>query len=319
MERRHRVVALIQPGLSPFELGVASEVFGTDRSDLGVAWYRFAVVAERPGLVPTEHGYRIEATHGLGTLARADTIVVTPTSQRRHPDAVLEALRRAHRRGARLVSLCSGAFVLAAAGLLDGRAATTHWMLCDELAARYPAVDLDPGVLYVDGGDVATSAGTAGSIDLCLHLVRQDLGAEVANAVARRMVVPPHREGGQAQYVDQPLNLAAGSDLFDDALAWALEHLHQPIAVEELARRSAMSQRTFARRFAAVTGTTPHQWLVHQRLQLAQRLLEATDWPVERIAEAAGMGSAANLRLHFQRVRRTSPARYRRTFRLRSA
>lgn len=319
MDRRHRVATMVCQGVSPFELGVASEVFGTDRSDLGVAWYRFALCTPSPGPVDTGLGFAIDVRHGLEVLRRADTIVVTPTSLRTYPPELLDELRRAQRRGVRLVSLCSGAFVLAAAGLLDGRPATTHWMHTDELQRCHPAVALEPSVLYVDDGDVLTSAGTASSIDLCLHLVRQDFGAEVANAVARRMVVPPHRDGGQAQYIDHPVHHTPGVDLFAAALDWAVEHLDRAISVEELARRSAMSPRTFARRFAASVGTTPHQWLTRQRVQLAQRLLETTDLSIERIAEESGMGTAANLRAHFQRLVGTSPARYRRTFQLRPA
>jgi transcriptional regulator GlxA family with amidase domain len=211
--------------------------------------------------------------------------------------------------------VCSGAFVLAAAGLLDGRRATTHWMFADDLAERYPEVKVDPDVLYVDEGDVLTSAGTAAGIDLCLHVVRLDFGAEIANAVARRMVVPPHRDGGQAQFVDEPVPDGPGADLFGDTLTYMQEHLDEPLPVDELAARSAMSPRTFARRFRAATGTTPHRWLVRQRVLLAQRLLETTDLPVDRVAERCGFGAAAGLRDHFTRQVRTSPLAYRRTFR----
>jgi transcriptional regulator GlxA family with amidase domain len=211
--------------------------------------------------------------------------------------------------------VCSGAFVLAAAGLLDGRRATTHWMYTDDLAAMYPEVKVDPDVLYVDEGDVLTSAGTAAGIDLCLHVVRQDFGAEIANAVARRMVVPPHRDGGQAQFVDEPVPDGPGIDLFGDTLAFMQEHLDEPLSVDDLAARAAMSPRTFARRFRASTGTTPHKWLVRQRVLLAQRLLETTDLPIDRVAERCGFGSAAGLREHFSRQVRTSPLSYRRTFR----
>ena len=213
-----------------------------------------------------------------------------------------------------MVSLCTGAFALAAAGLLDGRRATTHWAFAGELADRYPEVDVDPAVLYVDEGDILTSAGTAASIDLCLHLVRIDHGAEVANVVARHMVVPPHRDGGQAQYVDRPIDVLPGHDLFAATLAWIQDHLAHELSIDDLAARSAMSPRTFARRFAASTGTTPHQWITLQRIQLAQRLLETTDWSVERVATEAGLGTATNLRLHFQRLVHTTPTRYRSTF-----
>src|SRR5439155_24609056 len=249
-------------------------------------------------------------------LRRAHTIVVPVSATSKEPaEELLVELRRAHARGARLVSVCTGAFTLAAAGLLDGRRATTHWMHADELARRYPKVEVDPGVLYVDDGDILTSAGTAAGIDLCLHIVRLDFGAEIANYVARRMVVPPHRDGGQAQFVADPVPDLAPEDPFAPTLVWVMEHLHEPLVVDDLARRSAMSPRTFARRFRAVTGTTPHQWLLRQRVLLAQRLLETTDDPVERVAERCGFGSAAALRQQFQRVVRTSPLAYRRTFR----
>jgi transcriptional regulator GlxA family with amidase domain len=232
------------------------------------------------------------------------------------PDAVVAELRRAHRRGARLASLCSGAFILAAAGLLDGQRATTHWMYARQLAAMYPAVDVDPGVLYVGSDGVWTSAGTAAAIDLCLHFVRIDHGAEVANVVARRMVVPAHRDGGQAQYVEAPVPAAGG---FDDPLGhtldWAVNHLDEDLTVERLAHRATMSPRTFARRFKAATGTTPLQWVLTQRIVLAQRLLEGTDVPVEVVARQAGFGSAATLRLHFARNVGTAPLAYRHHFR----
>ena len=232
-----------------------------------------------------------------------------------HHAELLDALRAAHRRGARVMSFCTGAFELAEAGLLDGRRATTHWAHAEEFAERFPAVNLDPGVLYVDEGSVLTSAGTAAGIDLCLYVVRKDHGADVANGLARRMVVPPHRDGGQAQYVDDPVPDGPGADLFGETIAWLQAHLSEPITVEDLARRSAMSPRTFARRFRATAGTTPMQWVLRQRVLLAQRLLETTDEPVDRVAELAGFGSPAALRQHFHRLVRTSPTAYRRAFR----
>jgi transcriptional regulator GlxA family with amidase domain len=212
--------------------------------------------------------------------------------------------------------VCTGAFILAAAGLLDGRTVTTHWAHADDLARQYPLVDVNPDVLYVDDGDILTSAGTAAGIDLCLHVVRQDFGAEIANSVARRMVVPPHRDGGQAQFVDEPLPDLASSDPFTETLVWIQEHLDQPISVEHLAQLAAMSPRTFARRFRATTGTTPHHWLIRQRVLLAQRLLETTDHSVELVASRCGFGTATNLRQHFQRLVCTTPNGYRRTFRV---
>lgn len=317
--RRHLVAALVLPGATQFEFAAACEVFGEDRSDLGVDWYDFIVCTAGPGPVDLGRGFSVATEHGLEDLVAADTVVVVPARETEIPADVLEALRRAHAGGARMVSLCTGAFVLAAAGLLDDRPATTHWLHAPELARRHPQIRIDPNVLYVDDGDVLTSAGTAASIDLCLHLVRKDFGAEVANIVARRLVVPPHRDGGQAQYVDHPVADRPGVDWFDEALAWAEANLREPITIEDLASRSAMSTRTFTRRFRAATGTTPHAWLTQQRVQLAQRLLETTDRSVEWIAAECGLGTAANLRLHFQRIVSTSPLKYRRTFQVRSS
>jgi len=315
--RRHTVAVLAFDGVSPFELSVACEVFGFDRSDLGVPWYGFLVCAVEGRPVVSEVGFEIHTPHGLSDLRRADTVIVPAryTGDPTHYAELLDALRAAHRRGARVMSFCTGAFVLGDAGLLDGRRATTHWAYVDEFAARFPAVNLDPGVLYVDEGNVLTSAGTAAGIDLCLHVVRNDHGAAIANGVARRMVVPPHRDGGQAQYVDDPVPDGSGADLMGETMAWLQQHLSEPITVEELARRSAMSPRTFARRFRATTGTTPMRWVLRQRVLLAQRVLETTDEPVDRVAQLAGFGSPAALRQHFNRIVRTSPTSYRRAFR----
>jgi transcriptional regulator GlxA family with amidase domain len=314
------VAAVVAERQSPFEFAIACEVFGIDRSaDIGRPWYQFVVCSADPSPVTTQAGFTIGTPYGLEVLERAHTIVVPATPRPDQPSqALIDALRRAHGRGARLVSLCTGAFTLAAAGLLDGRRATTHWLWSDELSRRYPKVNVDPGVLYIDEGDVMTSAGTAAGIDLCLHIVRLDYGAEAANVTARRMVVPPHRDGGQAQFVRQPVPPPSLSDPFADALVWAQEHLDEPIAVDGLARRAAMSPRTFARRFQEQHGTTPHQWLLRQRVAYAQRLLETTDLPVDVIAGRCGLGTATNLRQHFQRVVRTTPTAYRRTFRARA-
>jgi transcriptional regulator GlxA family with amidase domain len=314
------VAALVLEDFAVFELAVACEVFGIDRSDIASPWYEFKTCAAKPGPMRSETTFELSTPYGLDDLVAADTVVVPagPGPDGYTPE-VVAAVREAHDRGARVLSLCTGAFLLAEAGLLDGRRATTHWMWTDELARRYPAVKVDPRVLYVDEGDVLTSAGTASGIDLCLHVVRLDYGAEVANAVARRMVVPPHRDGGQAQYVEAPVAAAVGGAGADDVmgavLGWMLEHLDEPLSVDGLAERAAMSPRTFARRFRAVTGTTPHQWLLVQRVLLAQRLLETTDASVELIARRCGLGTAANLRGHFQRVTGTTPMGYRRTFR----
>ena len=300
-----------------FELSVACEVFGLDRSELVDPWYRHRVAAAVPGPHISPEGVGLETPYGLEEVAHADTVVIPA---RLFPDdpppEVVFALRAAHARGARMLSMCTGAFVLAAAGLLDGRPATTHWMWAGELAARYPEVRIDPKVLYVDGGDgVFTSAGTAAGIDLMLHIVRLDHGAEVANAVARRMVVPPHRDGGQAQFVDLPVPEADGDEPLAGVLGWMIEHVDEDLSVEQLARRARTSPRTFARRFRSATGTTPHQWLLRQRVLLAQQLLETTDEPVERVAQRSGFGSAAALRQHFSRTVSASPAAYRRAFR----
>jgi AraC family transcriptional regulator, transcriptional activator FtrA len=315
------VVLVAYDGLQMFEFGVAFDVFATDWSrEFGIPWYQFEVCTADPPAVTVEGGYQLHVPMGLGALRRADTILVPPTeSADRVPGNVLQALRDAHRRGARIVSLCTGAFVLAEAGLLAGRRATTHWSECADLARRYPDVHIDPAVLYVDGGDIMTSAGSAASIDLCLHLVRQDFGADVAARLARQMVVPPYRDGGQAQYIDAPLPAFDGADLFTGTLAWMQAHLELPLTIDDLASRSAMSRRTFARRFSAATGTTPYQWLLRQRLQRAQQLLETSDLPVDSIAQKTGFCTAANLRKHFGRHVRTTPQAYRFAFKSRDA
>lgn len=308
------VAVAVCDGVSVFELGVVCEVFGLDRSDAGLPSYDFAVCAAEPGPLRTGGGFAITPAYGLERLASADLVAVPHwrSMDEPPPPALLAALRDVVARGGRVMSVCSGAFVLAAAGLLDGRRATTHWRYAAALARRYPLVSVDPNVLYVDAGPVLTSAGTAAGIDLCLHLVRSEHGANVANAVARRMVVPPHRDGGQAQYVETPVPAPRRDDL-GDVLAWAVEHLDTPLSVEALAARAVMSPRTFARRFRAATGTTPYAWLSHQRTLRAQQLLEQGH-SVEEVARRSGFGSAATLREHFGRVRGTSPSAYRRTF-----
>jgi transcriptional regulator GlxA family with amidase domain len=312
------VAVLLVDNFSIFELAVPCEVFGIDRSDIAAPWYDFKVCALQPAPLRSSMGFSLDTVYGYEDLTTADTVVV-PAGYRAdgYPPEAVDAVQEAHANGARVLSLCTGAFLLAEAGLLNGRRATTHWMHAEEMARLYPQVEVDPRVLYVDEGDVLTSAGTASGIDLCLHIVRCDYGAEVANAVARRMVVPPHREGGQAQYVDLPVAASSepGDDPLSRVLGWMIEHLDEPLSVEKLARRAHMSPRNFARRFRAVTGTTPHQWLLSQRVLLAQRLLETSDDSVERIADRCGMGTAASLRFHFQRAVGTAPLAYRRTFR----
>lgn len=308
----HRVVTLLMPGANPFEFAVSCEVFDLRRPELGVEWYdhRLAAVA-RPLVV--NGGWTIDTPHGLEALTDADTVVV-PACPMEPPTAAVAALRQAYDRGARMVSFCSGAFALAAAGILDGRFATTHWMYAEQLVERFPRVRFDPEVLYVDDGQVLTSAGTAGGIDLALHIVRQDFGPEVANQVARRMVVAPHREGGQAQFVCTPIPDAPYRDGIRPVIEWLQEHLDEPVSIDDIARLAAMSPRTLARRFRDATGTTPMKWLTHQRIAAAQHLLEASDLPVEVIARKVGMGTAANLRSHFRASTSMSPAEYRRRY-----
>ena len=310
------VAAVICNDVSAFELGVVCEVFGLDRSDEGLPVYDFAVCAAEPPPLRSGGVFTIDTPHRLDRLAAADLIAVPAWRDLDGvpPVALLDALRAAVDRGARVMSVCSGAFVLAAAGLLDGRRATTHWRYTDALAERYPAIDVQPGVLYVDDDPILTSAGTAAGIDLGLHILRKEHGSAVANAVARRMVVPPHREGGQAQYVDSPVASVDAGDDFAEVLDWALAHLDEPLTVEVLAARALMSPRTFARRFRATTGTTPHAWLLAQRTLVAQRLLEEGA-SVEEVARRSGFGSPATLRQHFSRARGTSPRAYQRAFR----
>ncbi len=319
------VAILVRDGVTLFELGVACEIFGGSWAEiLGVPWYRSYVCGVRPGPVTADAGFQLLAAHGADRIAAADTVIVLPTDdgaggEDEADPEVSRILRQAHARGSRIVSLCTGAFAVAAAGLLDGRRATTHWTECTAFRRKYPHVQLDPGVLFVDEGDVLTSAGSAAGIDLCLHLVRQDYGTEIATQVARQLVVPPQRDGGQAQYIDAPMPEVDGASLFADTVTWLQEHLDQPVTVEELAARSAMSPRTFARRFLASTGTTPYQWLLQQRIQFAQRLLETSDLPIDMVAERSGFSTAANLRKHFSRVVHVSPQGYRRTFQMRRA
>jgi transcriptional regulator GlxA family with amidase domain len=316
--RPHRVAVLAFAPVPVFEMSVACEVFGIDRSGMGVPKYDLRVCAADDEALTTRHGFSLHTPYRLESLRWADTVILpgwpAPGTARPVP-AVVEELRRAHRRGARMASFCSGSFVLAAAGLLDGQRVTTHWMYAGAMREQYPDIEVDPSVLYVGDGQVFTSAGTAAAIDLCLHFVRLDHGAEVANIVARRMVVPAHRDGGQAQYVEAPIPSACQDDALAATLDWAVDHLDQDLDVEQLARRARLSPRTFARRFKAATGTTPLQWLLLQRVLHAQRLLETTDLPIELVAERCGFGSAATLRQHFGRATGTSPLAYRQTFR----
>lgn len=310
-----RVRTLVLPGGSPFETAVAAEVFGIDRRDTGGPVFDFALVTPTPGRVPMKTGFDVVVDRGLDAAAEADVLVVAPYgADAAVPEQVLEVLRDAHARGAWVVSLCSGAFALARAGLLDGRRATTHWMYAADLAQRYPRVQVEPDVLYVESDRIITSAGTAAAIDACLHLVRLELGAEAATSVARRMVVPPHRDGGQAQYVAVPV-LECSDESLAGLLEWATAHPREDLSVEALAGGVLTSARTFARRFRAETGTTPAAWVARMRLGLAQGLLETSDASVEQIAHEVGFSDAAVLRQHFSRAFGTSPRSYRQRFR----
>ena len=306
----HRVVGLLVGEVVTFDLAIPDQVFGR------TAGYTWTVCGPRRGWLPTETGLAVRVDHGLGTLDDADTIVVPGIGGRAWPvpPRVLTRLRAAHARGTRVVSVCTGAFVLAAAGLLDGRRATTHWRYADLLARSFPAVEVDPAVLYVDHGDVATSAGLAAGIDLCLHLVSGDLGADRAAATARTMVVPPHRRGGQAQFVEAMRATSPDVGLAN-VLAVMAARCAEPLPLSELARLASMSPRTFTRRFRQSTGTTVGQWLQNQRIALAQRLLEGGDQSIESVAAQAGFGSAVSLRQHFAAGVGIAPSAYRRQFR----
>lgn len=311
------VAVIVVPNFSIFEFGTVFEVFGIDRfpRGTGVPAFDFRVCTPVPGEVPMKSGLSMHVATGLEATEDADLVIMAPYGRDEDvPEAVLEALRRAHQRGAWVMSICSGAFALARAGLLDGRRCTTHWHYSQELASRYPKVLVDEDVLYVQDGRLITSAGTAAGIDACLHLVRVELGANVAAAIARDMVVPPHRDGGQAQFIDRPMP-KCGSQPMEELLRWMVHNLHQDHSVNELAARVHMSPRTFARRFRAETGATPAAWLNSQRVLRAQELLESTDLNIDEIAREAGFGHSVLLRHHFSRVLDTSPQSYRRTFR----
>jgi len=300
-------------GMLHFELAMVCEIFVRDPSGLADPWYDLVVCGSGPVGVGR---FRLDPDDGLDRLARAHTVIVPAVADvdAPVPPDLLDAVRAAHRAGARLVSLCTGAFVLAAAGALDGLRATTHWAHTDVLATRYPRVEVDPDVLYVDNGNVLASAGKAAAIDLCLHLIRRDHGSTVANAVARRLVVPPHRAGGQAQFVTTPVP-ARDDHPLAALFPWVLARLDRPLTVEDLARQANMSSRNLARHFKSVTGSTPLQWLSAQRIRRAQELLENTGQSVDAVARSAGMGTATTLRRHFHQAVGVSPDTYRRTFR----
>jgi transcriptional regulator GlxA family with amidase domain len=316
----HRVVVLVRHGVMPMELGLVHQLFGRACSADGEPLYEVLTCAVEPGDVRTDADFPVRVRHGPEVLATAGTVIIPATheadaaeTEGRLDDRLAAALARI-RPGTRIASICTGAFVLAAAGLLDGRRATTHWNSADRFRALFPDVDLDPDVLYLDEGDVLTSAGEASGIDLCLHLIRRDHGAAVANEVARVTVVSPHREGGQAQFIRRPVPEPRSSST-GAARAWALEHLGRPLTLRELARCESMSVRTFTRRFRDEVGVSPLQWLTQQRIERARQLLEETDLPVDRIAENVGFGTAASLRQHLRAALRVSPSAYRGTFR----
>ncbi len=314
-----RVVVLAYEGFAAFEFAVVLELFGRERPEFP-QWYDLRVCAVDPPPVRGTGGFLIDGEHDLALLDDADTIIIPGWCEHdiSPPEELLERLRTAYDRGARLLSICTGALVLAATGLLDGRRATTHWIHVDKLAKRYPKIQVDPGVLYVDAGRIMTSAGSAAGIDLCLYVIRNDFGADIANAVARRMVVPPHRDGGQSQFIDHPMTLEQQCSL-SPMLDWVRENLALEHTVDSLAERAGLSPRTFARRFQNSVGTSPHRWLTQERIFRAQQLLETTSASVERVAEEAGFGSAQVLRLHFRRQIGTTPLGYRKTFQGRGA
>jgi AraC family transcriptional activator FtrA len=312
---RHHIVVLAYEGLCTFEFGIAVEMFGLPRPELE-QWYTFEVCSLDKGPLQAIGGLKvIPARRGTRALEAADTILIPGWrgAEAQPPRQLVNALRKAHERGARLVSICSGVFVVAATGLLDGKSATTHWRYTDQLAQRFPSITVKPDVLYVDEGTILTSAGSAAGMDLCLHIIRKDLGPKVANQVARRLVIPPHREGGQAQFVDAPVGDAATpwlSLLFD----WVQTRLHKNLSIKHLAQQSRMSPRTFARKFVSATGASPGDWITGLRIRRAKDLLELTALSIEEIAARCGFGSAAILRHHFRRRVNLAPNTYRARF-----
>jgi AraC family transcriptional activator FtrA len=317
MNRKLRdVTAVAYQGLCTFEFGIVVEVFGLPRPELDTDWYRFTVCALEHGPLRATGGVTVTASFGIEKLSRAGTIIIPGwrNPAERPPEPLLNALVKAHRRGARLVSICSGVFVLAETGLLDGKTVTTHWRYVDQLRSRFPRVHVDADTLYIDSGSIMTSAGSAAGIDLCLHIVRTDYGANIANQVARRLVISPHRDGGQAQYLRQPIRSDASRGL-GKLLEWILGNLEKDLTIDGLSRRAAMSPRNFARRFKAETGTTPYRWITYQRLLSAQRRLEESGDSMDEVAQSIGMQTAATFRHHFRQFFRTTPTNYRRRFR----
>ena len=317
----HSVAILAYDGMSGFESGLAAEIFGmtelseTFSAGIPTPWYSVKLCSEEPE-VRMLGGATVRTSFGLVDLASADTLVIPSVPNVTEPASagVIEAIQEAHERSARLVSICSGAFALAAAGVLDGRSATTHWIYVDLLQEQYPEVDVDPTPLYVDGGNVLTSAGCAAGLDLCLHIVRSDHGAGTANDVARRLVVSPHRAGGQAQYIEAPVPEPTTDGQIASGMAWAIANLDSPITLDELAAQSSLSRRSYLRRFAKATGTTPIKWLIAQRVQASLALLESSSLSIEQIAARVGFDSPVTYRHHFVRAMRTTPSEYRSCF-----
>lgn len=313
----HRVVALCLEGVVAFDLAAPAQAFSVAATPGGKAQYEFSTCSLDGGELTSTTGFGVVPGGDISSLKRADTVVVPAYFDlfAPPPGEAIEALRGAAERGARVISVCTGAFALAHAGLLDGRRATTHWAFAEEMAKRFPAVEVDAAALYVDEGAVMTSAGLSAGIDLCLHVIRKDCGAAVGERVARHMVAAPHREGGQAQFIERAaVTVGAATGSLEGTRRWAAERLHEPLDVAAMARHASVSPRTFARRFREETGTTPLQWLLNQRVQEARRLLEETDLPIDAVAWRSGFGTAASLRDHFRRATATTPTAYRRSF-----
>ncbi len=316
----HLIAAVIYDGLRAFEYSIAREILGRDRTEMVPNWYRFLACRAEPGRLYSSHGLEICPEGTLKDLEDAQTILIAGWRDPLEPPNgdVLDALRAAHRRGARLMAICTGTFALAHAGLLDGKRVTTHWLHSEVMAQRFPNVRFEPDALYLHDtsgpGQISTSAGCAAGLDLCLAMVRDDFGLSVANAVARRMVAPAHRDGGQSQYAESPAGVAE-NDSFGPVLDWMVEHLEQPVAMQEVASRFGYSLRTFQRRFRDITGLSPHQWLVQQRVAKAREMLESSSHSVELIASQTGLSTAANLRKHMARHLGTTPRAYRSAFR----